>query len=540
MFGPRSIVHASDHREAVGLARQQNYVSSSTAQLEHIGQLRTKDVRPGTELRLTVADSDDLFLRAHSRVPDTFATAEIFGMELVMGHEYKIARGTSVAIFSWHGCTIEMRGPTTVEYDATNQAMRDCVNLAGVIEQKRQRAEEMGTDPPRVLITGSENSGKSTLALFLSNFALRRHRRPIYVELDPGSLSTHRQLPSVPGMLSAIHLDNSAYELNNEPVHPNRINLHKNIDQGAPAPHLNPNYPIGRAINFWYGHMDWQAEKDVYWKCIAQIAAMVEMKEQLIELSAKENETSIDGRLENPSKGGVIVNCPSDPSPEIISQIVALFSINTIVVIEDEKKFMTLIDKYHGGRIPSLPTEDGDQLLKSGGPSNALIYLDAIEEGESDGTDPGIDIAHVPRADGVMTLADQHDAITHMKFADYFHGPERDLICHNFSIPLRELFISVVRVREEGETTGWTSHFAVLPFDQPLVSLRHTVLAVVLAPGLEEVILSPVAGLVWIREISDPEDPINTILHIMSPSPGPLVSNYLLAGDTQKIKYFEH
>ena len=108
-----------------------------TAQLEQIGKLRGKDIKPGTELRITVAPEDDLYLRAHSRIPDTFATAEIFGMELVLGHEYKIQRGTSIAIFSWHGCTIEMRGPTTMEYDASNHVMGDYVNLAGIIEQKR-------------------------------------------------------------------------------------------------------------------------------------------------------------------------------------------------------------------------------------------------------------------------------------------------------------------------------------------------------------------------------------------------------------------
>ena len=561
MFGSRvggssGIHHAPDrdmHRGGGGGQDRQQYIGSSSAsQLEHIGKLRTKDVRAGTELRITVANDDDLYLRAHSKIPDTFATAEIFGMELVMGHEYKIERGTSVAIFTWHGCTIEMRGPTTMEYDATNQSMRDYVNLAGVIEQKRQRAEEMGgsSAPPRVLITGSENSGKSTLGVFLANFSLRKHRRPIYVELDPGSFSAHRQLPSIPGTVSAIHIDHSAFELNQEPVHPNRINLHKTIDQGAQAAHLNPDYPIGKSVSFFYGYENWSDSPEVYWKCIAQLACLVGAKEDLIETQwAVEKAGNLgitaDGmRLENPSKGGIIVNCPKNPNPQLLDEIVRLYNINTVVVIEDESKFMHFVNKYNKGVIPQIPTSGGaDDLLKSGGgkSANALVFLDAIEEDE-EGTasgDSSVDIAHVPRAGGVISF--DKEGIFHIKLADYFHGPERDLVCHNFAIPLRELFISAIRVAPSAAAAGssWKEKYALVPFNEPIVKLRHSILAVVLAPTHEEVVMSTVTGLVWVREITDHDDPINATLHIMCPSAGSLMSNYLLYGDLDNLKYYE-
>ena len=547
-MGPSAIHHAPGDKSRPDLPV---IGPSSAMQLEHIGQLRSKDIRAGTELRITVGPDADLYLKAHSKIPDTFATAEIFGMELVMGHEYKIERNTSVAIFSWHGCTIEMRGATTIEYDASNQAMRDYVNLAGVIEQKRQRADEQGAAPPRVLITGSENSGKSTLALFLSNYALRKHRRPMYVELDPGSISPHRQLPSLPGVLAAYHLDHSAYELNSEPVHPNRINLHKSIDQGAQAPHLNPDYPIGRCVSFFYGHEKWSDAPELYWKCIAQISCLVSAKEEVIEAqwqSDKANNLGVmaDGvRLENPSKGGVIINCPAKPSPELLDEIVDLFSINTVVVVEDDNKFMHFVNKYHKGVIPTIPSLGGDELLKSGGSANALVFLDAIEEEEvAENSATFVDVAHVPKAGGVISFAEEKDKVWHMKFADYFHGPERDLVCNNFAIPLRELFISSIRpisASERQQTTGiwWRDNFSLTPFDQPIFKLRHSVLAVVLAPTHEEVVMSTITGLVWVREITDADDPINAQLHVMCPSPGSLLSNYLLYGDLENLKYFE-
>ncbi|KAF4756404.1 hypothetical protein FOZ63_004380, partial [Perkinsus olseni] len=176
------------------------HVGSSIQQenLQMIGLQRTKELRPGTELRLVLAPlpSTDpgatkegaVMLKAHSKVPDTFASAEIFGKELVLGNEYIIRPGSQLAVYTWHGCCVELRGSTVQEYDATNATMPHYFSVASIIEQRRKRATELGTamcPPPRVLVCGSSASGKSTLAYMLANFALRKHRRPIFVELDP-------------------------------------------------------------------------------------------------------------------------------------------------------------------------------------------------------------------------------------------------------------------------------------------------------------------------------------------------------------------
>ena len=507
------------------------------AQLEQIGKLRAKDVKPGTELRLTVSPEDDLYLRAHSRIPDTFATAEIFGMELVLGHEYKIQRGTSIAIYSWHGCTIEMRGPTTMEYDASNHVMGDYVNLAGIIEQKRQRAEDENAgylSAPRVLITGSDNSGKSTLALFLSNMALRKHRRPLMVELDPGSLSCHRQLPSLPGTISALHIDQTAYELNQEPVHVGRLNLHKGIDQGAPAAHLNPNYPIGKAVSFWFGSEDWRSDPAVFWKCMAQLSCIVNAREEVVDSNgAATSVVQADGvKLENLTKGGLIVNGPKNASPELVDEIVKLFKINMIAVVDDEPKYLHCIGKYGG----PVEEESSASVSKE---KNALIYLDAIESGEEE---EKVEVVHLGKAGAVIPAnsAEDRNRIMHMKFADYFHGPERDMVCHHCIIPLRELLIGQIVVSAAPAVgQGWRSRFQLKPFEESPSRLRHSVLAVVLAPSYEEVVQSTVTGLVWVRDVSDPEDPVNAHLHVMLTSAGLLPSNYLLHGDLDLLKYYE-
>ena len=132
------------------------------AQLEAVAKTRAVDVRPGTELRIMVAEDGEVVMRAHSKVPDTFATAEVFGQELVLGQEYILEGGAQLAVFSWHGCTVELIGDTAQEYDATNATMVQYVNAAAVVEQKRVRAEELGIAAPRILVLGSEGSGKST------------------------------------------------------------------------------------------------------------------------------------------------------------------------------------------------------------------------------------------------------------------------------------------------------------------------------------------------------------------------------------------
>ena len=529
--GPSFVPLPRDVRDAIN--------SSASMQLDNIGKQRTKEIRPGTELRITVSPEDDLYLRAHSRIPDTFATAEIFGMELVMGHEYKVERGTSIAIFSWHGCTIEMRGPTLIEYDASNHVMRDYVNLAAVVEQKRQRAEEQHLAPPRVLVTGSSHSGKSTLGLFLSNYALRKHRRPIYVELDPASLSAHRQLPAVPGTVTALHLDHSAYELNQEPIHPQRLNLHKGIDQGTAAAHLNLNYPVGKAISFWFGYEDWRQNPIVFWKCMAQLSCLVLAREEVGEVQAgSSGGVQADGaKLENPSKGGLIVNAPKDATSELLDEIVKMFKINTIAVIDDDEKYMHFINKWCDGRVPN---EHDDDEENEGG--NALIFLDKTD-GINDQNEEGgeIEVVHLAKAGAVIAaqLEEDRNRLSHMKFADYFHGPDRDLVCHNFTLPFRELFIGKIVPNLEAGGASWRSRFKIEPLQDIPGKLRHSVLAVALAPTHEDVVMATITGLVWIREVSDPEDPLNALLHIMCPSSGPLVSNYLLLGDLERLKYYE-
>lgn len=50
-------------------------------------------------------------------------SAEVFGTELVKEKQYTFSAGAKVAVFTWHGCTIELRGKTEVPYVAKETPM---------------------------------------------------------------------------------------------------------------------------------------------------------------------------------------------------------------------------------------------------------------------------------------------------------------------------------------------------------------------------------------------------------------------------------
>lgn len=54
--------------------------------------------------------------------------AEVFGTELVKEKEYTFLAGAKVAVFTWQGATIELRGKTEVSYVAKETPMVCRVN----------------------------------------------------------------------------------------------------------------------------------------------------------------------------------------------------------------------------------------------------------------------------------------------------------------------------------------------------------------------------------------------------------------------------
>lgn len=154
---------------------------------------RTQDLAANTEYRFEVAFSHTLTIRLQSGI------AEFFGTELAPSTTYTF-QGTKGAIFTWHGCKLEIGGHAEGEYVAEETPMMSAVNLHFALENLRDKSVASGSVEmgPRILVVGPENSGKTSLVKILTSYAVKMDRQPMVVNLDP-----RQGMLSVPGSFSA-------------------------------------------------------------------------------------------------------------------------------------------------------------------------------------------------------------------------------------------------------------------------------------------------------------------------------------------------
>lgn len=131
--------------------------------------------------------------------------AEIFGTELVKGKPYTFTTGAKIAVFTWQGCTVELKGRKNISYIAKETPMMFYLNCHACLEQLRMKAEAEGGRGPVTIVVGPADVGKSTVTRILLNYAVRMGRRPIYVDLDVGQGQV-----SVPGTIGAVLVERPA------------------------------------------------------------------------------------------------------------------------------------------------------------------------------------------------------------------------------------------------------------------------------------------------------------------------------------------
>ena len=142
----------------------------------------------------------------------------MFGSELSEGITYVFGDECKASIFTWQGCTLQVTGKPSTEYVSDETPMHVCMNLHLAFEQMRVRALSQGRNsptpyeatgsipdgPPRVLVLGPENAGKTSLCKILANYAVRAGQgwTPMYVNLD-----TSEGGWTVPGTISACPIE---------------------------------------------------------------------------------------------------------------------------------------------------------------------------------------------------------------------------------------------------------------------------------------------------------------------------------------------
>lgn len=296
------------------------------------------ELDPGTSLAIKV-------VRGH---------AEVFGAELAEGKPYIFGSECKAAIFSWKGCTIEVTGHPSTEYVSEETPMAAYANLHIAFEQMRVRAQRTihgspihdddpaaSVQPPRVLVLGPENSGKTTVCKILVNYAVRAGQgwSPLLTNVDPSEGGW-----SAPGALSVA----SVY---------------------TPLPTSSPANPLGSAATsaptnlssnallplvYWYGHAETTRNPLLMDRLIRNMGENVNDKYELDQ----------EGRA-----SGLIVDTPSsfasgpgsgDHRQKLIKACVDAFKINVILVVGHEKLNVEMQRTYGASlTIVKIPKSGG-------------------------------------------------------------------------------------------------------------------------------------------------------------------------------------
>jgi polyribonucleotide 5'-hydroxyl-kinase len=129
---------------------------------------------------------------------------------LVKAKIYEFLAGAKVAVYTWHGCVVEVKGKTDVIYTAKETPMVIYLNCHGALEISRNEADKENKRGPIAIIVGPGDVGKSTVSRILLNYAVRMGRRPIYVDLDVGQGQI-----SIPGTIGMVFFETSKRKIFN-------------------------------------------------------------------------------------------------------------------------------------------------------------------------------------------------------------------------------------------------------------------------------------------------------------------------------------
>ena len=183
-------------------------------------------------------------------------TAEIFGCEMPPRKEFAI-KDAMLAVFSWNGCTLQVKGTPSLKYKGSGAEMTEIVRLHAQLERLRDTAlgartanPDSAASGPRVVVAGGTDSGKSTLCRTLALYAARRGRQPLLLDVDVGQRSV-----SVPGTITAVHVDRSC---------------------------LVPTEPLAHAVplTYFYGHSTPADDPELYRHCVSNLAEAVDKRMQ--------------------------------------------------------------------------------------------------------------------------------------------------------------------------------------------------------------------------------------------------------------------
>jgi len=274
--------------------------------------LRTEELGQRAELRFEVAVGKQYSIRLLR------GTAEIFGTELAPSSTHNFS-GTKAAVFTWHGCTLEVQGEAESEYVASEtDAMVEWLNVHGMLETVRSDASSgmESNGGPRVMVVGPDHSGKTSLVKSLTGWALKSGRCPTVVNLDP-----REGLLSIPSSLSAVTMSSMM-----------------DIEEGwGTSPISGPtNNPVKTPLVYHFPFASPEDKTDMFKPIITRAALAVTSR-------LEDNKEAKDS--------GIIIDSPGSLNQprgnyDNITHIVSEFSINVLLVLGSERLYNDMARKF--------------------------------------------------------------------------------------------------------------------------------------------------------------------------------------------------
>ncbi|EKX74033.1 conserved hypothetical protein [Theileria equi strain WA] len=319
--------------------------------------IRTYKLSPFSELRLVTETSFSpvsippsvLLLNTpfnDPSVPCERGSAEIFGRELIPDMEISIGEGEKLAIFTWVGCTLQVKGHVQQEYEAYDNAMREYLNLVNALDAERESAAIKNTHGPRILVTGSPSSGKSSICMMLCNYALRNGWTPVFVEADPRASTDKKPLNFYPGTIGATVVTSIEDSLPRNPL----IHFY--------------GYSYIQDNEWLYLHVRSTTQKITFLlqTCKTMSVNIELMMEQNLKLQPHSRRTDEVKDMEKYiASSGLIINAPYQASKDTIVRLAEIFKVTMIVVIDSPSIHQDLVKAFtvQKNTIPTKPAFDG-------------------------------------------------------------------------------------------------------------------------------------------------------------------------------------
>ncbi|SCA48596.1 clp1-related protein, putative [Plasmodium ovale] len=280
---------------------------------------------------------------------NTPCTAEIFGKELIVDKDYHFGFNEKFSIYTFTGCVIQIKGKTLQEYESKNSTLKDYLSLSYILDAYRKLAKKKKTVGPRILITGNNNSGKSSVSMLLLNYALKSGFKPIYIETDTKCSCDKKELNKGPGIMSCFVYDNfSTIKFN---------------------------------LDYFFGYLDINEDINLYYhlnECISACIHLMLLNNMNHHTSNFKNNTD----QEIIYSSGFILNVPSEADNKVIHSLIEIYNINIVVVIDNSFLHYSLKEKYYN---LEKETDSIEKVKWGGGMRTDKTDMNGIHHETSDG-----------------------------------------------------------------------------------------------------------------------------------------------------------